>query len=225
MDAGDMAIQIDPPAAPRLPDAGNDYKQPYFAQLLNTMRLYFNRLSGVLSVLFGPNGAAELQTPHAMLMSDEDQANPSITGANIISYNQPVITQGIEVRGDNSDQIWFEKPGQYLVTFSLQVTNRSNDVQEFEVWAGYNGSDYPLSNTRFDIPARKSGSVWSHIVPAISGIFTVNNPDTEYLTIKWWASSTDVFLEHYAAGTSPTRPEIPSVILTVNFVSRLPQNP
>jgi hypothetical protein len=164
-----------------------------------------------------------LQNPHAMLMSDQDQANASITGFNQLSFNQPVITQGVEVR--NTDEIWFEQPGQYLVTFSLQVTNRGNAAQEFEVWAGYNGTNYPLSNTRFDIPARKSTEVWAHIVPAISGIFTVNNPDTEYLTIKWWASSTDVFLEHYPAGTSPTRPEIPSVILTVNFVSRLPQTP
>jgi hypothetical protein len=31
-----------------------------------------------------------------------------------------------------------------------------------------------------------------------------------------------VFLEHYAAGVTPTRPEIPSVIMTINFVSRLP---
>jgi hypothetical protein len=186
----------------------------------NVLRLYFNRLTNVINTITGTNGGSELQNPHAMLMSNQDQTNPSITGANIITYNQPVITQGVEVR--NGGEIWFEKTGQYLVTFSLQVTNRGNAEQEFEVWAGYNGDNYPLSNTRFDIPARKSGSVWAHIVPAISGIFTVSNPDTEYLTIKWWASSTDVFLEHYAAGTSPTRPEIPSVILTVNFVSRLP---
>ena len=188
--------------------------------LNNVLRLYFNRLTNLINALLGTNGGVYLQNPHAMLMSNQDQANASITGANILTYNQPVIAQGVEVR--NGGEIWFEKTGQYLVTFSLQVTNRSNAAQEFEVWAGYNGSNYPLSNTRFDIPARKSGSVWSHIVPAISGIFTVQNPDTEYLTIKWWASSTDVFLEHYAAGTSPTRPEIPSVILTVNFVSRLP---
>jgi hypothetical protein len=188
--------------------------------LLNVLRLYFNRVYNVMATLVGVNGGSELQNPHAMLMSNQDQPNASITGANIITYNQPVITQGVEVR--NGGEIWFEKTGQYLVTFSLQVTNRSNAAQEFEVWAGYNGSNYPLSNTRFDIPARKSTDVWAHIVPAISGIFTVQNPDTEYLTIKWWASSTDVFLEHYAAGTSPTRPEIPSVILTVNFVSRLP---
>jgi hypothetical protein len=155
-----------------------------------------------------------------MLMSNEDQTNPSITGANILTYNQPIITQGIEVR--NGGELWFDKPGQYLVTFTLQVTNRANAVHEFEVWAAYNGTNYPLSNTRFDLPARKSSSVWSHTVPAITGIFTVANPQTEYLTIKWWASSTEVFLEHYSAGTNPTRPEIPSVIMTINFVSRLP---
>jgi hypothetical protein len=213
-------MALNNPQPPRLPDATNDYDTGYMSGLLNVLRLYFNRVYNVLATLVGVNGGAELQNPHAMLMSNQDQTNASITGANIISYNQPVITQGVEVRSLN--QIWFEKAGQYLVTFSLQVTNRGNAEQEFEVWAGYNGSNYPLSNTRFDIPARKSGSVWAHIVPAISGIFTVTNPDTEYLTIKWWASSTDVFLEHYPAGTSPTRPEIPSVILTVNFVSRLP---
>ena len=214
---------LNSPQPPRLPDAPVQYQSTAMAGLINVLRLYFNRISGVLSTLFGTNGAAELQAPHALLMSNQDQTNPSITGANQLSFNQPIITQGVRV--ENTDEIWFDRPGQYLVTFTLQVTNSSNSAQEFEVWAGYNGTNYPLSNTRFDIPARKSESVRSHIVPAITGIFTVQNPDTEYLTIKWWASSTGVLLEHYAAGTSPTRPEIPSVILTVNFVSRLPNTP
>ena len=215
-----MAMQIDRPVPPRLPDAPQEYERPFMDGLNNVLRLYFNRLTNVINTLTGTNGGSELQNPHAMLMSDEDQDNPSITGANQISFNQPIITQGVRV--ENGDEIYFDRPGQYLVTFTLQVTNRGNTAAEFEVWAGYNGSNYPLSNTRFDIPARKSASINSHIVPAITGIFTVTNPDTEYLTINWWSDSTDVYLEHYAAGTSPTRPEIPSVILTVNFVSRLP---
>jgi hypothetical protein len=213
---------INPPPSPRLPDPGGQYDGRYMEQLLNVFRLYFNRLSGVLSVLFGPNGGAELQNPHAMLMSDQDQANPNTTLANNLKFDTPVILQGIEVKGTNNEQIWFDKAGQYLVSFSLQVTNRSNADQVFEVWAGFNGSNYPLSNTRYDIPPRKSSTIWSHIVPAVTGIFTVSNPSTDYLTIKWWASSTEVFLEHYAAQTTPTRPEIPSIIMTINFVSRLP---
>jgi hypothetical protein len=215
-----MTTQLETPQPPRLPDYPPAYNVGVMTTVNNVLRLYFNRLSGILNTLFGPNGGVYVQNPHAMLMSNQDQTNASITGANQLSFNQPIITQGIRV--ENTNEIWFDRPGQYLVTFTLQVTNSSNAAQEFEVWAGYNGENYPLSNTRFDIPARKSESVRSHIVPAITGIFTVTNPDTEYLTIKWWASSTGVLLEHYAAGTSPTRPEIPSVILTVNFVSRLP---
>ena len=211
------ALKIEPPA---LPLAAEQYNRPYQDQLNNVQRLFYNRLTQSHNAILGVNGAVNIQAPHAMLMSDEDQTNPSITGANQLSFNQPIITQGIRV--ENTDEIYFDEPGQYLVTFTLQVSNRSNAVQEFEVWAGFNGLNYPLSNTRFDLPARKSATVFGHVVPAITGIFTVANPDTEYLTIKWWASSTDVFLEHYAAGTSPTRPEIPSVIMTINFVSRLP---
>jgi hypothetical protein len=205
---------------PRLPTAPQQYEQRFQDQHSDVLRLYFTQLNNAVATVIGTNGAAYLQSPHAMLMSDQDQASAGTTVANILTYNQPVITQGIEVR--NGGEIWFEQAGQYLVTFTLQVSNRSNAVQEFEVWAGYNGSNYPLSNTRFDIPARKSSGVWAHVVPAITGIFTVANPTTEYLTIKWWASSTDVFLEHYPVGTSPTRPAIPSVIMTVNLISRLP---
>lgn len=213
-------MQLNLNVPPRLPSAPVQYEQRFHDQHSDVLRLYFNQLNNVVATVIGTNGAAYLQTPHALLMSDQDQASAGITSANILTYNQPVITQGIEVR--NSGEIWFAQSGQYLVTFTLQVSNRSNAVQEFEVWAAYNGTNYPLSNTRFDIPARKDSSTWAHIVPAITGIFTVTNPATEYLTIRWWASSTDVFLEHYPVNTSPTRPAIPSVIMTVNCISRLP---
>jgi hypothetical protein len=211
------APAIQPPALPLGPE---QYNRPYQDQLNNVQRLFYNRFTQSYNNLVGVNGGANLQMPHAMLMSDQDQANAGITVANTLTYNQPVIQQGIEVR--NGGEIWFDEPGQYLVTFTLQVSNRGNASQLFEVWAAYDGSNYPLSNTRFDIPARKSLSDWSHIVPAITGIFTVEDPTNDYLSIKWWSDSTDVFLEHYPVGTSPTRPAIPSVILTVNFVSRLP---
>jgi hypothetical protein len=155
--------------------------------------------------------------PHAMLISDQDQVNASITGENLLTFNTVSPTNGIRVV-DNT-KIYVPCSGQYLVTFTLQVTNRGNTVAEFEVWAKDTGVNFALSNTRFDIPVRKSATVWAHVVPAITGIFTVTDPATNYLEIAWWSDSLDVYLEHYAAGTSPTRPEIPSVILTINFIS------
>jgi hypothetical protein len=154
--------------------------------------------------------------PQAMMISDQDQTNASITAENLLTF-APAFSNGISV--ESGSRIKVPCAGQYLVTFTLQVTNRSNTAGEFEVWAKDTGVNYPLSNTRFDVPARKSASIWSHIVPAITGIFTVDDPINDYLEIAWWADSLNIYLENYAAGTSPTRPAIPSVILTINFVS------
>lgn len=208
--------------APALPVAPNAYSPRYHEQLHNALRLYFNQLDQFnASVNAALNSTGPYITmPHAMLMSDEDQASAGATSENIVTYNQQVIAEGVRV--ESGSEIRFDHSGKYLITCSLQFTNRGNAVQEIEVWAKRNGDNYPLSNTRYDINARKSESVWSHRVVTLSGIFDVNNETDDYLRIAWWSDGADVFLEHYAAGTNPTRPEIPSVILTANYVSALP---
>jgi hypothetical protein len=153
-----------------------------------------------------------------MLMSDQDQATAGTTSENLVSYNTPVYQYGVRV--ENNTQIKFDYTGQYLVTVSLQVTNTENQIREFELWAKNSGVNYPLSNTRFDVPANKGMASAGHLVANVAGIFTVVNG--EYLEMAWWSDGANVKLEHYAAGTNPTRPEIPSVILTVNFISALP---
>ena len=224
-----------------LPIPGVEYDQQYMLQLIRVLGIYFNQLDSLTpnqaqsyraDEFFGGvfrgdvyggfiNGfGSKMEYPYAMLMSNQDQASAGITSENLISYNTPVFESGVRV--ENNTRLKFDYAGQYLIIVNCQFTNRGNTAAEFELWAKNSGVNYPLSNTRFDIPARKSVSIWSHVVAVINGIFTVNNPETEYLEIAWWSDSADVFLEHYAAGTSPTRPEIPSVILTANFVSALP---
>jgi hypothetical protein len=157
-----------------------------------------------------------ISLPQAMMISDQDQTNASITAENLLTF-APAFSNGITV--ESGSRIKVPCAGQYLVTFTLQVTNRSNTAAEFEVWAKDTGVNYPLSNTRFDVPARKTATIWSHVVPAITGIFTVDDPTNDYLQVAWWSDNLNVFIQNYAAGTSPTRPAIPSVILTINFVS------
>lgn len=226
--------------APALPLPPPDYSPQQQAELLRALRLYFNLLDsltpqqalsytanefiggsfkgttiegGLLSG-FGKG----LEVPYAMLMSDQDQGSAGITSENIVTLNRVIFGDGITV--EDSSKIRFAMPGQYLVTARFQFANRGNAAQEFEIWAKNTGVNYPLSNTRFDIPARKSLSIYSHVTANISGIFTVTNG--EYLQFAWWSDGADMYIEHYAAGTSPTRPEIASVIVTVTFVSALP---
>lgn len=158
-----------------------------------------------------------ISLPYGMLISDADQSNAGITSENLLTYTSANPANGVRIV-DNS-KIYVPCAGNYLVTFSLQVTNRGNTAAEFEVWAKDTGVNFVLSNTRFDVPSRKSSTIWAHVVPAVSGIFTVNDPSTNYLQLAWWSDSLDVYLEHYPTGINPTRPAIPSVILTINFVS------
>jgi hypothetical protein len=195
---------------PALPESYQRYVQEELRKLEIALQTSYGALTST-----GPY----IKMPHAMLMSNQDQASAGTTSANLITYNLPVLTKGVQVK--NNSQLWFDNPGMYLITFSLQFTNRGNAGAEIEVWAKNTNVNYPLSNTRFDIASRKSESVWAHAVASVSGIFDVQDPNANYLEIAWWSSGADVFIEHYPANTSPTRPEIPSVILTATYVSGL----
>lgn len=226
--------------APALPVPPGQYSPQQQSELVRSLRLYFNlidsltpqqaqsyradnffggqisgsSISGGILAGFGKG----LEVPYAMLMSDQDQTTGGTTSENLVTYNRIIFSDGVNV--ENNSRITFAYPGQYLVTVSLQVTNTDNSIKEFELWAKNSGTNYPLSNTRFDVPANKGMASAGHLVANVAGIFTVTNG--EYLEIAWWSDGANVKLEHYAAGTNPTRPEIPSVILTVNFVSALP---
>lgn len=139
------------------------------------------------------------------------------TGTYVVTPSQTVASTTIT--GSRASKITFDYPGEYLITVSAQVTNRDNAVHEFELWAKNKGINYPLSNTRFDVPVRKSATIWGHAAAAIIGTFTVNDPVNDYLEMAWWSDSTLVYVETYPANTSPTRPAIPSIILTASFVS------
>lgn len=138
-------------------------------------------------------------------------------GDYVVTISQTVASTAVQ--GSRASKIVFDYPGEYSVSVSVQVTNQDNAIHEFELWAKNKGVNYPLSNTRFDVPVRKSATIWGHTAAAITGTFTVNDPVSDYLEMAWWSNSTEVHVEHYAAGTNPTRPEIPSIILTASFVS------
>lgn len=226
--------------APALPIPGGMYEQRQQAELIRALRLYFNILDSLTpqqaqsytaNEFIGGSFAGNridggtisgfgsgMEVPYAMLMSDQDQGSAGITSENIVTLNRIIFSDGINV--ENNSRITFAYSGQYLVTARFQFANRGNAPAEFEIWAKNTGVNYSLSNTRFDIAARKSLSVYSHVTANISGIFTVTNG--EYLEFAWWSDGADMYIEHYAAGTSPTRPEIASVIVTISFLSALP---
>jgi hypothetical protein len=130
--------------------------------------------------------------------------------ATVMTYDTVAFSQNISLV-DNS-KITFAVAGTFMLNVVLQMENQGNQIYTADFWIRLNGSDYPLSNTREDIPAFHAGEP-GHIVVAINipGIADAG----DYIELVWSTTSADVNIEYTAAQVSPTRPATPSIILTV----------
>jgi hypothetical protein len=99
----------------------------------------------------------------------------------------------------------------------LQFKNTTNDGQDIDVWFRKNGTNVAGSNSRFHMPARKSTGDPSHLIAAMNFFLEMNAGD--YVEIIWRTTNIGVSLEHFDTSTSPTRPSIPSAIVTMSYVA------
>ena len=117
----------------------------------------------------------------------------------------------------SSSQIHFDSPGYYNIQFSVQLSNSDNAPQDIDIWFRKNGSDIANSNSRYGLSARKSVGDPFHTLAVAN--FITNVTANDYIELYWCTTNTNARIEYYAAPSSPTRPAIPSVILTATFVS------
>jgi hypothetical protein len=136
-------------------------------------------------------------------------------GTYTVSASQTVGSTTIT--GDLPSKITVECPGTYNIAFSLQFKSTSNTTESVDVWFRKNGVDVDDSNSVFGISPRKSASIPSQLIASLN--FFIDLDAGDFIEIMWHVSSSDIVLEHFAAGASPTRPATPSAIVTVQFVS------
>jgi hypothetical protein len=168
-----------------------------------------------LLALFGNYGGQYVQLPLGSFYDTTDQTIASTTTAYPITLNSTAISNGVSI--SNSSELHFAYAGYYNIQFSIQLSSNDAASQDVDIWFRKNGTDIPNSNTRFGLAPRKSVGVPFHTVAALN--FIVDVTPNDYIQLYWQASDTDVKIEYYAAPSSPTRPAIPSVILTATLVS------
>ena len=206
---------IQHPAAPNLPLAPFQYDSRYQEQFNNVLRLYFNRLNNNLFALFGNYGGQYIQLPLGSFYDTTDQTAASTTVAYPITLNSTSISNGVTI--SNSSELHFTYAGYYNIQFSVQLANNDNATQDIDIWFRKNGSDIANSNSRFGLAPRKSAGDPYHVIGALN--FIVDVTPNDYIQLYWRTSNTSTYIEYYTAPSSPTRPAIPSVILTATLVS------
>ena len=119
----------------------------------------------------------------------------------------------------SGSKIIFGHPGTYNIQFSIQFVNTNttaSDPAEVNIWFRLNGSDVPYSNSRFSVPLRR-GSHNGHLIAAMNFIVTTAQ-DGDYVEIMWQTENTTISIETLAAGTTPTTPVTPGVIITAQQI-------
>lgn len=204
--------------APRLPAATVEWDHRFMEQYSNVLRLYFNQLDSVISTLTTGEGGAYLNFPHGSFYDTTDQTAVSTTVAYPITFNTTDLSNGVSL--ESGSHIKFDKDGVYNVQFSVQLSNNDNAPQDIDIWFRLNGTDISNSNSRFGLAARKSAGNPYHTVGTVNLLITVTAG--QYVEIVWCTTNVATRIEAYTTGTLPTRPAIPSAILTATFVSSVP---
>jgi hypothetical protein len=179
---------------------------------LNDERIGYDSLIFFIPV----SDAAEADSaPYGAFQDSTDQTAANTTTAYAVTFNTTDYSNGIYL--SNSSRLNVRNYGIYNIQFSFQYKNTSNDGQDVDIWFRKNGSDVANSNSRFHMPARKSTGDPSHLIAAMNFFIELNAGD--YVEIMWRTTDTGVSLEQYGTSTSPTRPAIPSAIVTVSYVA------
>ncbi len=160
--------------------------------------------------------AAELDTaPYGSFSNNTDQLAPSVGSTAVVVYDTTEESNGVYLA--SSSRLYVRNYGIYNVQFSLQLVNQDNVAQYADVWFRINGTDVPRSASRFDIPARKSSTEWSHVVGTVNIFLELQAGD--YVEIAGTTSSTLVALESYPADATIPRPAIPAAIVTLQYIA------
>ena len=189
---------------PNLPVAPVQYEARYQDQLNNVLRLFFNQTTNLINS----------PTAHASYFDTTTQANPVADAVNLFTYNS-VVTQQAVTRGVPTSRIYVAQTGIYNFQFSAQLDKTGGSASAVYIWPRVNGVNLPDSATKIviDGPNNEIVAAWNFVL-----VMQAN----DYFELAWEAADTNVVIPYVAAINN--RPAIPSIILTVTWVSNYESN-
>lgn len=155
----------------------------------------------------GPSGA---EAPRYLLNAFDTtvQTNTTVSG-NAFTYNTIADSRGITVV--SGSMIRVAQSGVYDLQFSAQLEKTGANKENVEIWFRKNGVDIPWSNTTVVVEGSSDKQVASW------NIF-MSMDTNEYAQIMWYTSDPAVKVVAVSGLTNPVRPNIPSIIVTVDSV-------
>lgn len=176
------------------------------------------RISADSLILLIPASAAAYadSAPYGAFQDFTDQSIASTTTAYPMTLNTTDYSNGVYL--SNGSRMNVRNYGIYNLQWSGQFQNSDTVLQDATIWLRKNGTDVTGSSGLVSVP-NSHGGTDGHIIYAWNYLIELQAGD--YLELVWSATSTQVSMQTYASGSSPTRPSAASLITTVTYVAPL----
>ena len=178
-------------------------------------RIGYNSVVLLMATTATAADAAKTALPYGSWQNTTTHTAALANTAYPIDLDTTDFQEGIQLLSSSHLKVLYS--GIYNVQFSLQLSSLSNATQDVDVWFRKNGVDIPSSNSRFGLAPRKSSTDPYNVIAALNYFATLSAND--YIEVVWSTTSTDVTITAFSGLTSPTRPNIPSAIVTMLYVS------
>ena len=138
-----------------------------------------------------------------------DQTNAGATSVNKMRFNTTDIASGVSIVSNS--RITLANAGIYNIQFSAQFQKADSGDDTVQIWLCKNGNNVANSNTEVTVVGNngKFVAAWNFVVQASAG---------DYYELCWHSADTAMSIDYQASASNPTRPAIPSIILTVTQI-------
>ncbi len=208
-------FELNKVAAPNLPLATPEYDRQYFDQLLNVLRLYFNRLDALFAQLQadGSIDPGLINNPNGLFFSTVDQTLAVVDTGYPITFNQTYLNNEVALQALSTSKIEVSVGGVYNFQLSAQLKSTNASAKDVQIWIKRNNVTIGYSSHIYTVEGSDN-----HM--NVSWNFDIDLAAGEYIEMQWGADDTNVTLETTAA-VAPY-PAAASVVMAVNYVARLP---
>jgi hypothetical protein len=189
-------------AAPSYPIAPEKYNSKFMEQYTNVLRLFSTTIANSVNA----------PKVHGSYYDTTTQTNPVANVERLMKLNSTVSAYGTKI-GSPTSRIFVNETGVYNIQFSAQFDKTGGGADSAYIWLKINGAAVSNSAGKIVISGTNAETIasWNYVTVLSSG---------DYFEIAWL--SNDATMRILAQAAIAPVPEVPSVIVTVTWVSNVP---
>ena len=185
-----------------------------------------------LTVLTVASGLTGLVFPGMLIAGTTVAANTYVVvqltgtsgglGTYTVSVSQTVTSRALT--GAMATKLTVTSAGIYNLQFSAQFINTDTAAHDIDIWFRKNattptGAGIANSNSVFTVHS-SHGGIDGRLIAGLN--YMIQLAAADFLEIMWHGDDLGISIATIAAGSTPTTPQAPGVIATLQFVSAIP---